>query len=100
MSESYPDSALVAANRRFRRVERAVFAGDEKLIVSSEGPRQLYDLRRDPAEQNDLHAGSGDAPRLEQAFAEWLADGPGRPGAAPPIDETLRRRLRALGYAR
>jgi arylsulfatase A-like enzyme len=99
MSESYPDTALVVASPRFRRIERAVFAGDEKLIASSEGPRQLYDLRLDPAEQHDRHSVAR-ATRLERALVEWLDDSPGRPGAAPPMDEALRRRLHALGYAR
>jgi len=100
MSESYPDPTLFAANPRFRRVERAVFDGDQKLIASSDGRRQLYDLRLDPGEERDLHSAPGGASHLEARLAEWLAEAPGGTGDAPLLDEATLRRMRALGYAR
>jgi hypothetical protein len=63
---------------------------------------EYYDVTRDPAQQHDLAAGSGSAPR--RLLAELLAFRPQpRAGGAPrtaPLDPELRQSLRALGYLR
>jgi len=63
--------------------------------------RQLYDLRKDPAESRDLiEIRPRVARRLDRAVGEWwngMAVPP--PTAPPPVDDpALRERLRALGY--
>jgi tetratricopeptide (TPR) repeat protein len=79
---------------------RAVRAGGFKLI---DAPRpELYDLGRDPGEQENLHPASpGRAKEMAAALAD-LRRGMKKPGAAPaqtpPMDEETRARLRSLGY--
>ncbi|MGQ0723287.1 MAG: sulfatase, partial [Candidatus Eiseniibacteriota bacterium] len=52
-AESFP--FLFDVNPAFRRIERAVFAGPHKLITSTTGKRELYDLSRDASETEDLY---------------------------------------------
>ncbi len=66
---------------RYRRGDqtwRAALDGDLKLIHRQEGAdfkRQLFDLRADPAEKNDLlTARPADAARLESALQAWQVE--------------------------
>lgn len=66
---------------------------------------ELYDLSVDPGEQRDLATDRPDAAARLTAFAaEWLRDcvrlGAARGGPKDPeeLDETVRARLRSLGY--
>ena len=84
-------------DRRLHALQRA----PHKLIVSSRGRAELYDLARDAAEQRDL---AGDEPALRDALAAQLAE---ITRAHPPLydperraalrDET-REALEQLGY--
>jgi arylsulfatase A-like enzyme len=87
---------------RFRRVRTAIFDGPMKLIHSSDGLHELYDLQKDPKESRDLMAERGE---LGQSLLRGLAafqksrrawGGPARP-ATPLTDDELEE-LRALGY--
>ena len=111
----FPEDAprLEAWQRRLRAITR----GDMKLVWASDGRHELYDLARDPDEQNDLiqdpaHAATRDEllAALERFVAEnggdtevptWDPEHPDRsPGARPEGDldpETLRQ-LEELGY--
>lgn len=78
---------------------RAVFAGSEKLILHADGGSELYDLARDPQEEDDLAASRADtANALREDLERWAA----RADASdtPALDEAARERLRELGYIR
>lgn len=70
-----------------------------KMIRTSDGRTELYDLNRDPGEMRDLHSErSTDAGRLAQALEEWQALYPLGRTTARPADARKLERLRALGY--
>lgn len=87
-----------AMRARFDRVRRAFVLGDLKLILSSDGQDEAFDLAADPGERSPLHI---DDPRLTalRALAQaWLdARQPGQGEAVRP-DADQAERLRALGY--
>jgi arylsulfatase A-like enzyme len=100
LAESYPGVFLHRAHPRFRRVARAVFAGDLKLIATTAGGRELYDLSRDPEERDNLYDADAPPRELEDELARWLASRRAvRPGEKAILDDDARERLRALGYA-
>ncbi len=67
-----------------------------KAIFWDSGDRDLYDLRTDPAERDDLSAARG---KVLHRLAERSGGfGDSREGRAVSIDEETRDRLRALGY--
>ena len=71
--------------------------GTAKLVASSLGDHELYDLATDPAETHDLYA-TQPQPALEQALQEWIRATP-RPNAAQQrVNQEQMRRLRSLGY--
>jgi arylsulfatase A-like enzyme len=86
---------------RFQRIRRAVFDWPYKLIHSSDGQHELYDLEQDPSEQRNLIDERREiADRLALALAELDAADPSGPlePDTTPLDEELRKRLEALGY--
>ena len=100
IAESYPDTVLFQANPRFRRVQRAIFSGDHKLVVPEPGRPELYDLARDPKEQQPASAATPPGRELASALDAWLRGGQAAEGDRVPVDETTVERLRALGYVR
>jgi arylsulfatase A-like enzyme len=104
LAENYysrtPDLRSGLWGTRFERVRRAAYAGPLKLITSSDGRNELYDLETDPAETRDL------AEERAAQIASWMRELDARLGApdtrrpaapAPTADELAE--LRALGYA-
>jgi hypothetical protein len=96
----YPD--LVRSFPRFYdRSQYAVYRDPWVLISGSDGNRQLFDFRQDPAQANDVAATrpdevatlSAELARFEQAVQPRF---PAEGGGA--VDEETRRRLHALGY--
>jgi len=84
---------------RFERVREAIFAGRYKLIRSSDGFHELYDLAADPGEQANLFGERPElAARLLQALERALAAPPEATGAPAALNEAERADLRALGY--
>lgn len=88
---------------RFQRVRRAVFEWPHKVIVSSDGHHELYDLEADPAESENL------IDRKPQLVERLTADlrsyeaargrrEPQRNAADAQIEGPLRENLEALGY--
>ncbi len=85
----------------FRRRLKSLVRGGEKLIWSADGQHELYDLRSDPNETNNLAAERSErtaelAAELEGLFAGLRAH-------VPTPDETRlteeeRERMRSLGY--
>ena len=84
----------------------ALRRGPWKLIASRDGRTlALFDLQEDPGEQNDRAA---DRPEILEPLralaASWCASGAGardhgRGGAWNELDDTVRDRLRDLGYS-
>jgi arylsulfatase A-like enzyme len=84
---------------RLDRDLRSVEYDGWKLIASSTGGRELYELARDPAERNDLAESRPDErTRLEGLLGRPAA--PRRWGATGHSDRGTIERLRALGYVR
>jgi arylsulfatase A-like enzyme len=92
VAESFP----TGAQARFHRMERALYAGDHKLIVNTEGKRELYDLAADPAEETNLYAVSDSlADGMQARMDAWLAETVERSDstAAAALDDDMRERL-------
>ncbi len=97
----------------FRRRLRSVQVGGWRLIASSDGRHELFDLSNDPGEQRSL-AGSAQVAAREAQLRGLLDDfvegaggapplpgEPGTPGAAfGELDPEAAERLRELGYVR
>jgi arylsulfatase A-like enzyme len=90
---------------RFDRTFTTIRDQGWKLIVASDGQRELYDTRSDPGETMNVAGEHPDRVEVLMARLEaWreqaqaaLPDG-ARDGEIPPMDEETRKRLRALGY--
>ncbi|MAE69095.1 MAG: hypothetical protein CME06_01355 [Gemmatimonadetes bacterium] len=75
---------------------KALRAEGWKAIFWDSGEWDLYDLRTDPEERNDLSAARGEVlQRLAERREDLLNP---REGSPVSIDENTRDRLRALGY--
>ena len=94
-----PDFDLTPFRRRFEALRR----GELKLIRSSLGERELFDLAADPAETEDLSTVDRSRTReIDARLTSWRNERPRRERereSAPTLSEQQRRRLRALGYA-
>jgi len=79
---------------------QAVWQGDDKLILGSDGSLELYDLAADPGEERELSAAEpGRAARLRDLIRERLLPPAEWPQAgSEQHDERVRRHLQALGY--
>ena len=83
---------------RFNRVRVAIVDGSYKLIKSSDGADELYDLENDPAESvNLLHARKEVAERMAAELARFRPQ-PLETGPPRTLGEEERERLRSLGY--
>ena len=103
-SESFPIDRLVSLHPKFKRTEVAAFLGNFKLISSTAGKRELYDLIADPKEKKNLFNPDDDVPKeLEMRLSDWLeslefkdkqADKPYK------LDRNTLDRLKSLGYVK
>ncbi len=88
--------------RRFDRVLRSWRTATAKLIWSSNGDHELYDLACDPGETKNVASERADeVRRLEDELEGWIASFQGAAPAAPAQsadDAALLERLRDLGY--
>ena len=95
-SESFAHSGY---RGRFERNERTIVDGGMKLIISTRGTREMYDLPADPGEGNELFR--SDDPRAQALLAAiegWIRAIPRTAPELPKLDRDTVRRLRALGY--
>ncbi len=88
---------------RFHRVRTALYDGPLKLIASSDGKHELYDLAKDPREQHDLAAERASLVESLVRGLELFKKSRGTfTGGAPPRPPKLSpeeiEELRALGY--
>ncbi len=99
-AESYPSSLLVQMQPRLKRVERAAYSGDLKLVSSTAGKRELFDLAKDPRETSNLYTTAGaQAEPLEASLSAWLRHTvPAATSQTPQADAGAVDRLRSLGY--
>jgi len=96
-----PKDLFAPYGKRFDRIRTAFYADGWKLIRSSDGAHELYDLEADPAESANRIA--DDSPRAERMRAELERQigtrefrGPWPAAPAPTAEE--HEALRALGY--
>ncbi|HVR96589.1 MAG TPA: sulfatase-like hydrolase/transferase, partial [Thermoanaerobaculia bacterium] len=97
-AESYPHPPVASLGARFRRELRAVEQDGWKLIVSSAGEVELYDLVHDPGETRNVAAAyPGRAAEMGRLLGEKAMSGtPARPGGRE--SDELVKALRSLGY--
>jgi hypothetical protein len=88
-------------HERFQRVERAIFAGQHKLISSTAGTQELYELSQDPNEKNNLYSPKAHiCKELETKLTLWL-EKTGEMSSSPgQLDQQTIDRLKSLGYAK
>jgi arylsulfatase A-like enzyme len=99
VSESFPHVHFVDMHPRFRRVQRALFEGPEKLITSTLGQQELYDLSNDPEEQVNLwRPGNAETLRLSSALNQWLQRYVAGRDTGTKTGSDAVRRLQSLGY--
>jgi len=105
LSENYfsrlPDILHPAVGDRFRRVRTVIYDGSHKLIQSSDGHHELYNLNEDPGETTLRN--ESDSDRLQIMLAELTSELQGSASAAGggtvSVDEARRIDMEALGYA-
>jgi len=105
ISESFSTRKNISWSRRFYRIERAVFSGDMKLISSTAGKHELYNISTDPEENENLYSkdaavGVGLKGRLDQWLATVKDESPSETGVGShnQLDKDALDRLKALGY--
>jgi arylsulfatase A-like enzyme len=97
--EGYQDQVFADWDPRFARDQRALVSGTKKLIVSTLGKRELYDLSADPDEVHNLyHAGDPDSSRLTSALESLLKKVPASQDRPAALDAKTVQRLKSLGY--
>ncbi len=105
ISESFPDRRKLILNKRFHRIERAIFSNSMKFITSTSGKQELYDLSRDPEEKKNIYsANDSTSGKLKAELNQWIKDVkkdiPSReePASRKKSDKGALDRLKALGY--
>lgn len=99
-SEVVYSEARAAFRSRSQSVRRAMFTSSFKLITSTEGPPELYDLTADPAEKQNQY--QSDKPRstaLAARLTAWAAAAPPQLAQPHKLDKNSVERLKSLGYA-
>jgi arylsulfatase A-like enzyme len=97
-TESFPAKVLPDLIIPLDRTQRSIRDGSLKLVVASNGTRQLFDLSTDPKELHNLIAvAPAEGQRLESAIQEWvrLMPDPKTRQVQKPQDMRL---LKGLGY--
>jgi len=80
-------------------VQRAIYQGNRKLIVSSTGQAELYNLSQDPTETRGLYGLDDPAARLLNSMMEsWIQRIPRARTKDKKLDRQTVDRLRSLGY--
>lgn len=83
---------------RFNRVRRAFVLGDHKLILSSDGQDEAYDLAKDPQEQSSILLSAPWVTELRALAEAWLGAHTAGQGEPLRLSAEQAERLEALGY--
>ena len=93
-------SPAVVERMRLRQVRRAIYDGDQKLIMRENQVETLFNVAGDPAEMDDLAAAQpAQTAALERKinrFVQTMSQPPDVRSAE--ADEKVVEQLRALGY--
>jgi arylsulfatase A-like enzyme len=82
-----------------RNILRTVLDGTMKLIASSDGSREVYDLLIDPGEQHNLYGSNiPEIKPLEDRLAKWVSAMPAQDLRGKKLDKATIERLKSLGY--
>ena len=104
IAENYPYSVNVMLyGKRFMRNLKAIYEGKEKFIWASNAFNELYDLEKDPGEQENLIAKSPPKAQVMQKMLQKYAVSitPSKvKRETVKIDKSTEEKLRALGYVR
>ena len=101
ISENFPSQYYVEWHERFRREQRAIVSGALKLIVPTDGRRELSALPVDPAEPYDLSDSNvRQAGRLAVALESLVGPAGTEPSGPSQLGKPALDRLRSLGYVR
>jgi arylsulfatase A-like enzyme len=99
ISESFPRLAFLPYRGDQERSERSIRRGSMKMIISTRGKRELYDLSKDAPESGNLiGAEAAVAQAMEARLREWVRLAPAdmaKPVSGKPADL---KRLKGLGY--
>ena len=105
ISESFPDRRKLILNKRFHRIERAIFSDSMKFISDTSGKQELYDLSKDPEEKKNIYrADDSTSEKLKAELNQWLKvvkeELPSQEESASrkKTDKGALDRLKALGY--
>jgi arylsulfatase A-like enzyme len=100
ISESHSFGRYRSMYPRLRRVERAVFLGPKKLITSTSGKQEFYDVAEDPEESRNLFtSGNGEAREQKEMLDAWISlIAPAKKTAPAKQRRETIERLRSLGY--
>lgn len=103
--DTLPKDRMVFAETDYEGKQRAVLAGDDKLLLSpnKSRPTALYDLKTDPGELQDVQKTRPDVyARLSRALAGFekqaLELGEAIPGSRQELTQETIEQLRSLGY--
>ena len=81
------------------RLERAIFLQNRKLIVSSSGRQEYFDLAQDPEEQrNQYGTDSPELTDMQAALSTWMKQIPKPAAPAGSLGGKALQRLKGLGY--
>jgi arylsulfatase A-like enzyme len=97
-AESYPSSDVLRLHPRFHRIQSAMFSGTMKIIKSTDGTLELYNLADDPNEDVNIFEPNGQSHQLEEKLENWLKTVRGVSGPSPKLDRGTVEKLRSLGY--
>jgi arylsulfatase A-like enzyme len=98
-SESFPNPMYIKWHSRFNRFERAIFSGNYKLISSTDGKRELYDLSKDPDEKGNFYeTNDGISKELEAKLNQWLKEVKEESASPAKLRKETLDRLKSLGY--
>ncbi len=87
---------------RFNRIRRAIYRDGFKVIISTDGKNEVYDLGSDPGELNNLVSTRTDLLREAESEVNRFLDMTvePEPAAWPDIDQEDIELMKALGYIR
>jgi arylsulfatase A-like enzyme len=98
-AEHFPFERLARHDSTYAHAERAVVEDSRKLIRSSRGERELFDLAADPDELASVAgADTAAAARLDAVMTTWLESTVPAAVDTVSLDADAAERLRALGY--